>query len=334
VGWGRLTTVRSGAFHRVVVELAAPAPYAPDAALGHVVATAVPGCEEVRDGACRRTLRCVAGPAIIAVSPSASGARCTLLLSGPGDEPAALAACRRVLDLDDRPGHRGRGSQHPVDDPDAVARRLSEDPLLRPVVERSPGQRLPRSVDAEELAVRAVLGQQVSTAAARTLAARLLLAHGTHLTGALADPEGGLTHLWPDVDRLAALDARTIAMPRSRQRTFSGLVHALAEGRLRLGPGADVPAARATLADLPGIGPWTVELVALRGLGDPDAFPASDLGVRRAAERLGLPPTPAALLRHAERWRPYRAYAVQYLWSTLDHDVNRDWRQGSTGGAA
>jgi AraC family transcriptional regulator, regulatory protein of adaptative response / DNA-3-methyladenine glycosylase II len=321
--------VRTRAFHRVVVELAAPAPYAPDAALGHIVATAVPGCEEVRDGAYRRTLRCEGGPAIIAVSPTATGARCVLLLSEPGDEPAAVAACRRLLDLDDKPGSDGRG-----DDIRAVVRRLSEDPLLKPVVERSPGQRLPRSADAEELAVRAVLGQQVSTAAARTLAARLLLGHGSPLAGPVADPEGGLTHLWPDVDRLAAVDARTIAMPGSRQRTFTALVRALSDGRLRLRPGTDPMAARAALATLPGVGPWTVELIALRGLGDPDAFPASDLGVRRAAERLGLPSTPAALLRHAERWRPYRAYAVQHLWSTLDHDVNRDWRRSGTGGAA
>jgi AraC family transcriptional regulator of adaptative response / DNA-3-methyladenine glycosylase II len=317
----------------VVVELATPVPYAPDAALGHVAATAVPGCEQVRDGAYRRTLRCAGGPAIIAVSPTApavsSRARCTLLLGGPGDEPEALAACRRVLDLDVRPS--GDGAHDPADDAEAVVRTLSADPLLRPVVERSPGQRLPRSADAEELAVRAVLGQQVSTAAARTLAVRLLLAHGTPLT---ADPEGGLTHLWPDVGRLAAVDPGTIAMPGSRQRTFATLVATLAEGRLRLGPGTDPGQARAGLARLPGVGPWTRELIALRGLGDPDAFPASDLGVRRAAERLGLPSTAAALVRHAERWRPYRAYAVQYLWSTLDHEVNHDWRQSSTGGAA
>jgi AraC family transcriptional regulator of adaptative response / DNA-3-methyladenine glycosylase II len=318
--------VTSGGFHRVVAELAASSPYAPDLALGHIAATAVPGCEEVRDGAYRRTVRCEGGPAIIAVSPTATGARCTLLLSDSGDEPQALAACRRVLDLDDRPGGRPDGAR-------TVVRRLSQDPLLRPVVERCPGQRLPRSADAEELAVRAVLGQQVSTAAARTLAARLLLEHGTRLTGRFADPEGGLTHLWPDVDRLAAVDARTIAMPSSRQRTFAALVQALSDGRLRLRPGADPAPARAALAALPGVGPWTVELVALRGLGDRDAFPVSDLGVRRAAERLGLPSTPAALLRHAELWRPYRAYAVQHLWSTLDHDVNRDWRSG-TGGAA
>jgi AraC family transcriptional regulator of adaptative response / DNA-3-methyladenine glycosylase II len=179
-----------------------------------------------------------------------------------------------------------------------------------------------------------VLGQQVSTAAARTLAVRLLLAHGTPLTGDAADPEGGLTHLWPDVDRLAGVDPGTIAMPGSRQRTFTALVQALSDGRLRLRPGADPAPARAALAALPGVGPWTVELVALRGLGDPDAFPASDLGVRRAAERLGLPSTPAALVRHAERWRPYRAYAVQHLWSTLDHEVNHDWRQSSIGGVA
>ena len=326
MGWGRLATVRPRAFHRVVVELAAPVPYAPDAALGHVVATAVPGCEEVRDGTYRRSLRFAGGPAIIAVCPTTTGARATLLMADPDDEPAAVAACRRVLDLDGQPGGRA--------DPEAVVRRLGEDPLLRPVVERHPGQRLPRSADAEELAVRAVLGQQVSTAAARTLAVRLLLANGTPLGGRYGDPDGGLTHLWPDVDRLAAVDARTIAMPASRQRTFTALVAALSDGRLRLRPGADPAVARAALAALPGVGPWTTELIALRGLGDPDAFPASDLGVRRAAERLGLPSTPAALRRHAERWRPYRAYAVQHLWSTLDHEVNRDWRLYGSGGAA
>jgi AraC family transcriptional regulator, regulatory protein of adaptative response / DNA-3-methyladenine glycosylase II len=314
-----------------VVELATPAPYSPDAALGHVVATAVPGCEEVRDGAYRRTLRLSGGPAIVSIRPVAGHVMCTLLLSTTGDERQALAACRRLLDLD----HGMDGDDEAVD-PETVARVLGGDPALAPAVERSPGQRLPRCTDAGELAVRAVLGQQVSTSAARTLATRLLLTHGTPLSRArLVDPEGGLTHLWPTADALAAVDVTGLAMPGSRQRTFAGLAQALADGRVDLGPGADRSAARAALAQLPGIGPWTVELVALRGLGDPDAFPATDLGVRRAAQRLGLPASPAALTRHAERWRPYRAYAVQYLWSSLDHEVNRDWRLAvDTGGTA
>jgi AraC family transcriptional regulator of adaptative response / DNA-3-methyladenine glycosylase II len=178
------------------------------------------------------------------------------------------------------------------------------------------------------MAVRAVLGQQISTAAARTLAHRLLLARGTALPGG----QGGLTHLWPTAHQLLGLDESTLPMPASRRRTLLTLVQAMAQGDAVLSLGADVTAARERLAALPGIGPWTVELVALRGLGDPDAFPVTDLGVRRAAEALGLPGAPAALLRHAERWRPYRAYAVQYLWSTLDHEVNRGWQ--AAGGPA
>jgi AraC family transcriptional regulator, regulatory protein of adaptative response / DNA-3-methyladenine glycosylase II len=312
--------MRSRAFHRVAVELVPPVPYSPDGALGHVAATAVPGCEEVLDGAYRRTLRLSGGPAIVAVRPVSGRVGCMLLLTDPDDEPEALAACRRLLDLDHAAGPGAL-------DPAAVADVLGRDPALRSIVERTPGQRLPRCTDAAELAVRAVLGQQVSTAAARTLATRLLLAHGTPLTRAgLADPDGNLTHLWPSTGQLTRVDPASVAMPRSRQRTFAGLVQALDDGRVDLRPGADRAAARAALAELPGIGPWTTELVALRGLGDPDAFPASDLGVRRAAERLGLPAAPAALARHAERWRPYRSYAVQYLWSTLDHEVNREWR--------
>ncbi|MFL5856234.1 MAG: DNA-3-methyladenine glycosylase, partial [Solirubrobacteraceae bacterium] len=109
----------------------------------------------------------------------------------------------------------------------------------------------------------------------------------------------------------------------ARQRAVAALVDALAGGRLALGPDADADAARAMLAELPGIGPWTTEVIAMRALGDPDAFPATDLGVRRAAEALGLPGMPGALTARAQRWRPWRAYAVQYLWSTGDHDINR-----------
>ncbi|HET8615383.1 MAG TPA: DNA-3-methyladenine glycosylase [Actinomycetales bacterium] len=315
--------------HRAVVGVPAPSPWSPDEALGHVVATAVPGCEEVRDGAYRRTVALAHRPAVVAVRPAADHAECTLWLGDPRDEPQAVAACRRLLDLD----HGADDDRWPVEACDVV-RVLRSDPTLRPVVDRSPGQRLPRCVDAAELAVRAVLGQQVSTAAARTLARRLVLDHGSPLEQ--GDPAGDLTHLWPTPRQLLGVDPASLAMPGSRRRAFAGLVRALAQGELDLAPGCDVATARKALLAVPGVGPWTVEIVALRGLGDPDAFPASDLGVRRAAARLGLPDSPTTLLRHAERWRPFRSYAVQYLWSTLDHQVNRDWRVGGhvAGGAA
>ena len=203
-------------------------------------------------------------------------------------------------------------------DPEAVDGLLREDPLLTPLVDKAPGRRVPRTVDAEEFAVRAVLGQQVSTAAARTHAGRLVRAHGERVD----DPGGGLSHLFPPATALAGLDPESLAMPRARRATLTGVVAALGSGALQLGVGSDRDEARAQLTALPGIGPWTVECIAMRALGDPDAFTPTDLGLRRAAAGLGLPHTPAALTRHSAHWRPWRAYAVQYLWATDDHPIN------------
>lgn len=225
-------------------------------------------------------------------------------LTDPRDLTQAISRCRRLLDLDA--------------DPVAVDDQLRADPLLAPLVDAAPGRRVPRTVDAAEFAVRAVLGQQVSTAAARTHAARLAAAHGTPVE----DPEGGLTHLFPGPEALAGLDPATLALPRSRRTTLTTLVAALADGSLSLDEGADWERARAQLAALPGFGPWTVEVIAMRALGDPDAFLPTDLGIRRAAGHLGLPATPAALTARAARWRPWRAYAVQYLWTVDDHPIN------------
>ncbi|MGW5284795.1 AlkA N-terminal domain-containing protein [Streptomyces collinus] len=280
------------------------APLNPDNLFGHLAATAVPGVEEWRDGAYRRTLRLSYGHGIVALAPRPDHIACRLTLSDLRDLTVATSRCRRMLDLDA--------------DPVAVDDRLRADPVLAPLVDRAPGRRVPRTVDEAEFAVRAVLGQQVSTAAARTHAARLVAAHGKPLD----DPEGGLTHLFPAPDALAAVDPESLAMPRTRRTTFTTLVGALADGRLRLGVEADWAETRARLLDLPGFGPWTADVIAMRALGDPDAFLATDLGVRRAARELGLPATPGALTARAEVWRPWRAYAVQYLWATDGHPIN------------
>ncbi len=195
---------------------------------------------------------------------------------------------------------------------------LRTDAELAPLVDKAPGRRVPRTVDADEFAVRAVLGQQVSTAAARTHAGRLVTAHGEPVD----DPAGGLTHLFPSTEALAGHDPQALAMPRTRRATLGTLIDALASGAITLGVGSDCDRDRAQLADLPGIGPWTVEVIAMRALGDPDAFLPTDLGIRRAAEGLGLTSTPGALVQHSARWRPWRAYAVQYLWATEDHPIN------------
>ncbi|MEU7022605.1 AlkA N-terminal domain-containing protein [Streptomyces sp. NPDC046203] len=288
----------------ITLRLPFRAPLNPSNLFGHLAATAVPGVEEWRDGAYRRTLSLPYGHGIVALTPRPDHILCRLSLTDPRDLTRAINRCRRLLDLDA--------------DPVAVDERLRADPLLAPLVDAAPGRRVPRTVDAAEFAVRAVLGQQVSTAAARTHAARLVTAHGTPVD----DPEGGLTHLFPGPGTLAGLDPDTLALPRSRRTTLLTLVTALADGTLALGPGTDTEEAVARLAALPGFGPWTTGIIAMRALGDPDAFLPGDLGVRRAAQGLGLPATPAALTARAARWRPWRAYAVQYLWATDDHPIN------------
>jgi AraC family transcriptional regulator of adaptative response / DNA-3-methyladenine glycosylase II len=280
------------------------APLNPDNLFGHLAATAVPGVEEWRDGAYRRTLRLPYGHGVVALTPRPDHIACRLTLSDLRDLTVAISRCRRMLDLDA--------------DPVAIDDQLRTDPLLAPLVDKAPGRRVPRTVDEAEFAVRAVLGQQVSTAAARTHAARLVTAHGEPVD----DPEGGLTHLFPTPEALAALDPASLAMPRTRRTTFTTLVDQLADGSLQLGVESDWSETRARLLDLPGFGPWTVDVIAMRALGDPDAFLPTDLGIRRAAQELGLPSTPAALTARAAAWRPWRAYAVQYLWATDSHPIN------------
>jgi AraC family transcriptional regulator, regulatory protein of adaptative response / DNA-3-methyladenine glycosylase II len=281
------------------------APLCPDNLFGHLVATAVPGVEEWRAGAYRRTLRLPHGHGIVALRPQPDHVSCQLALTDLRDLASAISRCRRLLDLDA--------------DPQAVGDLLSEDAVLAPLVSKAPGRRVPRTVDAAEFALRAVLGQQISTAAARTHAGRL----AARLGEPVEDHGGGLGRLFPDVRAIAEADPAALALPQSRRASFAALAGALAGGAIDLSVGGDWLEARMRLAALPGIGPWTVETIAMRGLGDPDAFPAADLGVRLAAAGLGLPGAPTALTARAAAWRPWRAYAVQYLWATSDHDINR-----------
>ncbi|MGD0853035.1 MAG: AlkA N-terminal domain-containing protein [Acidimicrobiales bacterium] len=278
-------------------------PLCPDNLFGHLAATAVPGVEEVRGTTYRRTLRLAHGPGIVELTPTPEYVNCRAVLSDMRDLTSTIARSRWLLDLDA--------------DPVAIDRQLSTDPSLAPLIAKSPGRRVPRCVDGAEMALRAVLGQQVSTAAAQTHAKRLVERHGEPVV----DAGGGLTHLFPSVDALHDVE---LAMPTKRRLTFAALVAALRGGDLSLGPGSDRNATMAGLSAIPGVGPWTRQVIAMRALGDPDAFPESDLGVRHAAEQLALPSTPAALVEHSQAWRPWRAYAVQYLWSVGDHRIN-DW---------
>jgi AraC family transcriptional regulator of adaptative response / DNA-3-methyladenine glycosylase II len=290
----------------VSLRLPVRTPFAYEGVFGHLAAGAAPGCEEVRDGAYRRSLRLPSGNAVVTLTPAVDHVRCVLALDDFRDLTTAIARCRRVLDLDA--------------DPEAVVDALGRDPLLTPVVAKAPGQRIPRTVDEAELAVRAVLGQQVSTKAARTHVGRLVTAYGQPVS----DPEGALTHTFPSVDQLAEIDPAHLAVPKARQRTLSALIAGLTDGSVVLDAGCDWDSARSQLLALPGIGPWTAEVIAMRGLGDPDAFPASDLGLQLAAKALGLPVNQRNLIEHSAHWRPWRSYATQHLWTTLEHPVN-DW---------
>jgi AraC family transcriptional regulator of adaptative response / DNA-3-methyladenine glycosylase II len=288
----------------VCLRLPVRTPFAYEGVFGHLAAGTAPGSEEVRDGSYRRSLRLPRGNAVVTLPPAIDHVRCALGLDDFRDLTTAIARCRRLLDLDA--------------DPEAVVDALSGDPELAPVVKKAPGQRIPRTVDEAELAVRAVLAQQVSTRAARTHAGRLVAAYGQPIR----DPDGGLTHTFPGVGQLAEIDPAHLAVPKTRRRTLTALVAGLAEGSIALDAGSDWDRARTQLLAVPGIGPWTAEVIAMRGLGDPDAFPAGDLGLQLAAKELGLPTAQRQLAAHSARWRPWRSYVTQHLWSTLEHPVN------------
>lgn len=266
-------------------------PFDADAWLAHVAARAVPGLEEVVGTVVRRVLPGRGGP-ILAELDLSDGVVARLVLPNLDGLSRAVGRLRHWADLDA--------------DPARVDEVLAEDPLLAPLVAARPGLRVPGSVDPGELAVRTVLGQQVSVSGARTLTARLVAAFG--------EPTPWGLHAFPTPAALARAGEsglRALGLTGARASALAGLAVAL-DGGLDLGPGADRERSRALLSALPGIGPWTVEYVALRALGDPDAFPAHDLVLRQVLG--GMSPAQARL--RAERWRPWRGYAAQHLWTS------------------
>ena len=196
-------------------------------------------------------------------------------------------------------------------DPAVVDAALPADPTLHPLVRAIPGIRVPGAIDGFELAVRAVLGQQVSVRAARTLAGRIAAAAGTRLDHSVE----GVTYLFPSAVQLLSTQLQGLGLTRGRAATLRRLAELVADGSLNLSGSVDRGSTHDMLLGIKGIGPWTAAYVAMRALRDPDAFPAGDLGVRLGFEALGLSSTPAAIVERAERWRPWRAYAVMHLWS-------------------
>ena len=276
-------------------------------------ARAIPGVEEVAQGRYARTVRVPGGAGIVELVPPAAargGERGRAAPAGRASGPQVLlrvrltglrgigqvaSRCRQLFDLDA--------------DPQAIAAALAADEALAPLVAARPGLRVPGAYDGFELAVRAVIGQQVSVRGASTLTGRLAARHGTRLDGA-AGAAGPPSVLFPRPADLADADLAGLGLTTARQATLRALAAACAAGRLILDPGTDRQETAARLAELPGVGPWTVAYILMR-TGDPDAFPGSDLGLRRAMERLGIEPG------RADRWRPWRAYAALHLWVAL-----------------
>ena len=283
----------------LTLKLACREPFDGAALLGFLALRAVPGVEQVTGDRYARTIRAPGGPGLIELTmPDGAGAR-------PGPRHVLLRArlprlrgvgqvvsrCRQLLDLDA--------------DACAISAVLAADGLLAPLVAARPGLRVPGTYDGFELAVRAVLGQQVSVLAARTLAGRLASRFGTRLEM----PGNSPAILFPGPADLADADLSGLGLTTARQATLRALGAAVAGGTLALDHGADPQQTAARLAELPGIGPWTISYILMRAVGDPDAFPASDLGVRRVLEHLG------GSTARADRWRPWRAYAAVHLWT-------------------
>ena len=286
------------------LRLAVRTPFAGEALLGFLALRAVPGVEAVTGTAYARTLRLPHGTGTVELDLTdhteggvTAFVPATFRLDDLRDLAAAVERARRLLDADC--------------DPVAIGDAFTGDPVLGPLVRAMPGLRVPGHVDGDELAVRAVLGQQVAVAAARTTAGRLTEQYGEPL----ARPHDGLTHLFPTAAALAAADPETLPMPRSRGRALVALCRALADGEVRLDRGADRDDVRRRLLDIAGIGPWTADYIALRALGHPDVFLPTDIGIRDALRRLDRDPASAGEL--AEAWRPWRSYAQLHLWQTL-----------------
>jgi AraC family transcriptional regulator of adaptative response / DNA-3-methyladenine glycosylase II len=261
------------------------APLHAAALLDFLGARAVTGVDDRAGDTYTRTLALPHGVATAALTPLPGHVTAELTLADVRDLAPAVTRCRRLLDLDA--------------DPQAVDEVLAADPALEESILKDPGVRVPGAVDGFEIAVRAVVGQQVSVAAAGRVLAKIVTAAG----GAG----------FPDAAAILALPDGAFAMPAARRATLRGLAAAVRDG-LRLDGGSDRAEVRETLLALPGIGPWTADYVALRALGDPDVFLPTDLGVRRGAAALGLPDDPRKLAAHAERWRPWRSYATIRLW--------------------
>lgn len=299
---GRRPEVSAGDGGGIVLQLSYRPPYDWPAILDFLALRAIPGVEAVEAGTYRRALIIEGVPGLISVRPGAGGTlEVTARFARLQVLPQLIARVRRVFDL---------GA-----DPALVNAHLAKDPDLAPLVAQRPGLRVPGAWDGFELAVRAVLGQQITVAGARALAGRLTAEHGAPLPPELAGE--GLSRFFPTPAALAQIDPASLPMPGARARALVGLAAAAAADPQLFAPQGSLGAAVSRLKALPGIGDWTAQYIALRQMREPDAFPPGDIGLMRAlAGPTGTRPTPAQLLARAEAWRPWRAYGAQHLWAS------------------
>lgn len=275
-----------------------------DGVFAFLAARAVPGVEAAAGDEYRRSFE--------VRTPSGAGARGTFAVAWTRGEPALrvrvfMREPRELISIVDRVARMFDANA----DATAIAAHLGRDPVLAPTLRKIPGLRLPGAWDPFELAVRAILGQQVTVAGARTLAGRLALAFGEPLNAQARDE---ITHLFPTPEALARADLARIGLPAARASALRSFARAVVDGTLSLDPPDDLESAVSRLTALPGIGDWTAHYIAMRGFGEPDAFPAGDLGVRRALAGNGRLPSVKEVEARAEPWRPWRAYAVMALW--------------------
>jgi AraC family transcriptional regulator of adaptative response / DNA-3-methyladenine glycosylase II len=264
-------------------------------------ARAIPGVERVTAGCYSRTIQLDDRQGTVSVRPQGENAlHARIRFPNLSALPRSIARLRRVFDL--------------AADPLPISTHLAKDPALAPLVAARPGLRVPGAWDGFELAIRAVLGQQISVGAAVRLAGRLVVAYGEPLV----EPDDELTHAFPRAEVLARADLTTLGMPRSRAATLSAVAAAVVADPDILCSGRGIDEAIQRLRSIPGVGEWTAQYIALRQLREPDAFPAADVGLARALVQLeGRRRSSRELVARAERWRPWRAYAAQHLWASL-----------------
>jgi len=276
--------------------------------LDYLAMRAVPGVEGVDGGVYRRTVVTCGFPGVIEIAKGGAGHL---------DVTAHLASLASLIDVAAR-ARRIAG----LDQPAGAARHLRRDPLLRGLVAKSPGMRVPGAWDAFEVGVRIIIGQQISVRGASTIAGRIARSFGEALDGVAAF---GLTHAFPPAERVAALrldQLRTVGLTQARAESVRAFARSCADGRLALDGSQTLDEVVGSLRELPGIGPWSAQLIAMRAGSYADAFPAEDLGLRRAAGvllRRDGDVSAAELTERAEAWRPYRALAAMHLWASLDH---------------